>query len=164
MISVFPSEASLPWLHEIFLTSVEKHPKTGHTFSSVDHFILICILAKDKPRILLPFDTFYLIALKPGLIFPGPRPMLICMAILYTSQVQEDSRPAWIHKQSHIHQVATSSIYLLRRMEGNEKSYCGLKARLTRAALWSSWWVKHSIILTFPLSNTCGLPFWALDM
>lgn len=66
----------------------------------------------------LPFDTFYFIAFKPGLIFPGPRPMLICMAILYTGQIHEASRPGWIHKQSHIHQVAQSSIYSLWKNGG----------------------------------------------
>lgn len=112
----------------------------------------------------LPFDTFYLIAFRPGLIFPGPRPMLICMAILYMGQIHEDGCPAWIHKQSHIHQVARVQYTHCGRMEDNEKSCHDLKSWLTRVALWSSLWVNHSIILMFYLSNTCGIPFWALDM
>lgn len=68
--------------------------------------------------LLLPFDTFYLIAFRPRLILSGLRPMLICMAILYTGQMHEDSRLAWIHRPTHIHQVALSSMYSLQKNGG----------------------------------------------
>lgn len=87
-----------------FLMSLEKSTSQScelqklkiHTVIPPSHvFLFLC-----------PLPPVTWLLFRPGLILSGPRPMLICMAILCTHLSLEDSRPAWIQTPICIHQVS----------------------------------------------------------